>query len=92
MRSQRKERVHPGHPQQDPVGAMLGSLVLTTLVLEVPFIANMFGFPHQPVRSTWGGLALAVLVIPVIGAGQSGSSAAAIADQRHKQNNANNKA
>jgi Ca2+-transporting ATPase len=45
---------------------MLGSLVLTTLVLEVPFIANAFGF--TPIG--WGeyGIAilLAILVIPIV--------------------------
>ena len=45
---------------------MLGSLVLTTLVLEVPVIANAFGF--TPVSWTEYGiaLALAILVIPIV--------------------------
>ena len=44
--------------------AMIGSLLLTTVVLEVPFIANAFGF--TPVSWTEYGIALglAVLVIP----------------------------
>ena len=46
--------------------AMIGSLLLTTVVLEVPFIANAFGF--TPVSWTEYGIALglAVLVIPVV--------------------------
>ena len=46
--------------------AMLGSLLLTTLVIEVDFLANAFGF----VKIGWGeygiALALAILVIPVV--------------------------
>ena len=47
-------------------GAMLGSLVLTTAVLEIPFLANAFGF--TPISWTEYGVALllAVLVIPVV--------------------------
>ena len=46
--------------------AMIGSLLLTTVVLEVPFIANAFGF--TPVSWTEYGIALglAVLVLPVV--------------------------
>ena len=46
--------------------AMLGSLLLTTLVIEVPFIAKAFGF--TPIGGAEYGIAigLAVLVIPVV--------------------------
>ena len=46
--------------------ALIGSLLLTTVVLEVPFVANAFGF--TPVSWTEYGIALglAVLVIPVV--------------------------
>ena len=46
--------------------AMIGSLLLTTVVLDVPFFANAFGF--TPVSWTEYGIALcmAVLVIPVV--------------------------
>ena len=46
--------------------AMLGSLLLTTLVIEVPFIANAFGF--TPIGLVEYGIAmgLAFLVIPVV--------------------------
>ena len=45
---------------------MVGSLALTTLVLEVPVLANAPGF--TPVSWTEYGiaLALAVLVIPIV--------------------------
>ena len=46
--------------------AMLGSLLLTTLVLEVPFIANAFGF----ITIGWDeyaiAIGLAILVIPIV--------------------------
>ena len=46
--------------------AMLGSLILTTVVIEVPFLANAFGF--TPIGITEYGIAigLAFLVIPVV--------------------------
>lgn len=47
-------------------GAMLGSLVLTTLVLEVPFIANAFGFTPISLPEYLVALGLSVIVIPVV--------------------------
>lgn len=46
--------------------AMIGSLLLTTAVLEIPFLADAFGF--TPIGITEYGIAilLAVLVIPVV--------------------------
>lgn len=46
--------------------AMLGSLVLTTAILEIPFLANAFGF--TPVGWTEYGIALmlAISVIPIV--------------------------
>ena len=46
--------------------AMLGSLVLTTLVLEVPFIAGAFGFTTIGWDEYSIAIALAILVIPVV--------------------------
>lgn len=45
---------------------MIGSLILTTALLEIPFLANAFGF--TPVGWTEYGIALslAFLVIPVV--------------------------
>lgn len=66
LRSQRNSvfRLHG----QNPVlwAAMIGSLILTTAVLEVPFLANAFGF--TPVGTAEYGIALclAILVIPVV--------------------------
>ena len=47
-------------------GAMLGSLVLTTVVLEVPFIANAFGFTPVDLPEYLIALALSVIVIPIV--------------------------
>ena len=53
---------------QNPVlwAAMIGSLILTTAVLEIPFLASAFGF--TPVGAAEYGIALclAILVIPVV--------------------------
>ncbi len=66
LRSQRKS-VFSLHSHNKVLwAAMLGSLVLTTLVIEVPFLATAFGF--TPIGLTEYGIAmgLAVLVIPVV--------------------------
>ena len=66
MRSQRRSVFTLRGHNKVLWAAMLGSLVLTTVVLEVPPIANAFGF--TPVSWTEYGiaLALAVLVIPIV--------------------------
>ena len=46
--------------------AMIGSLLLTTLVLEVPFLANAFGFTPIGLTEYAVAMALAILVIPVV--------------------------
>ena len=46
--------------------AMIGSLLLTTLVLEVPFIANAFGFTMIGWDEYAIAIALAIIVIPVV--------------------------
>ena len=45
---------------------MLGSLVLTTIVLEVPFIANALGFTPVDLPEYLTAMALAIVVIPVV--------------------------
>ena len=45
---------------------MLGSLLLTTLVLEVPFLANAFGFEIISWTEYAIAIALAFLVIPIV--------------------------
>ena len=47
-------------------GAMLGSFVLTALILEVPFIANLFGFTPIDWNEYLIAIALAVTVIPIV--------------------------
>ena len=46
--------------------AMLGSLLLTTLVIEVPFLANAFGFTPIGLMEYGIAMALAIFVIPVV--------------------------
>ena len=45
---------------------MIGSLLLTTAVLEVPFIANAFGFTTIGWDEYAIGMVLAIIVIPVV--------------------------
>ena len=66
MRSQRKSVFSLKTQNKVLWLAMLGSLLLTTAVIEVPFIANAFGF--TPIGWSEYGIAmgLAILVIPVV--------------------------
>ena len=66
MRSQRKSVFTL--KGQNPVlwAAMLGSLLLTTLVIEVPFLANAFGFTMIGWTEYAIAMVLAFLVIPVV--------------------------
>ena len=66
MRSQRKS-VFTLHTHNKVLwGAMLGSLVLTTVVLEVPFVAGLFGFTPVDLNEYLVALVLAFLVIPIV--------------------------
>ena len=66
LRSQRKS-VFALHTHNKVLwGAMVGSLVLTTAVLEIPPVASMFGFTPVSVAEYLIALALAVLVIPIV--------------------------
>lgn len=66
MRSQRKS-VFALHSHNKILwGAMIGSLFLTTLVLEVPFVASAFGFTPVSVKEYVTALVLAVLVLPIV--------------------------
>ena len=66
MRSQRKSVFSLKTHNKVLWLAMLGSLLLTTAVIEIPFIANAFGFT----QIGWGeygiAMGLAILVIPVV--------------------------
>ena len=46
--------------------AMIGSLLLTTAVLEIPFLANAFGFTPIGLEEYGIAMILAILVIPVV--------------------------
>ncbi len=46
--------------------AMIGSLLLTTAVLEIPFLANAFGFTPVGVVEYGIAIVLAILVIPIV--------------------------
>ena len=65
-RSQRKSIFSLHTHNKVLTGAMLGSLILTTLVLEVPAIARLFGFTPVSAPEYLVALLLAVLVIPVV--------------------------
>ena len=66
LRSQRKSVFTLKSQNKILWAAMIGSLVLTTLLLEVPFLAAAFGF--MPIGLTEYAIAmgLAILVIPVV--------------------------
>ena len=66
MRSQRKSVFTLGTRNKVLWAAMIGSLVLTTLVLEVPFLANAFGFTPIGIVEYGVAMLLAVIVIPIV--------------------------
>ncbi len=66
MRSQRKSVFSLKGQNKVLWAAMLGSLLLTTLVIEVPFIAKAFGFTPIGWDEYGIAMALAILVIPVV--------------------------
>ena len=47
-------------------GAMLGSLLLSTVILYVPFLADAFGFAHISLMEYFVALGIAILVIPIV--------------------------
>ncbi len=69
MRSQRASvigMVFKGSHNIALYGAMVGSFLLTTAVVEVDFLSNLFGFAHLDLQSYLISLGLAFLVIPVV--------------------------
>ena len=66
LRSQRKSVFSLHSHNKILWAAMLGSLLLTTLVIEVPFLANAFGFTTIGLLEYGIAMGLAVLVIPVV--------------------------
>ncbi len=66
LRSQRKSVFSLKTQNKVLWAAMLGSLLLTTLVIEVPFIANAFGFTTIGLVEYGIALGLGFLVIPIV--------------------------
>ena len=66
LRSQRKSIWHLKSHNKVLWAAMIGSLLLTTAVLEIPFLANAFGFTPIGLEEYGIAMALAILVIPVV--------------------------
>ena len=69
MRSQRGSAVamlFKGHHNLALYGAMIGSFLLTTAVVEVPFLANMFEFTELSLVEYSISLGLAFLIIPIV--------------------------
>ena len=69
MRSQRGSAVamlFKGHHNIALYGAMIGSFLLTTAVVEVPFLANMFEFTELSLLEYSISLGLAFLIIPIV--------------------------
>ena len=55
-----------GHHNVALYGAMVGSFLLTTAVVEVDFLSNLFGFAHLDLTEYGIAIALAILVIPIV--------------------------
>jgi len=69
MRSQRGSSVGmvlKGHHNIALYGAMVGSFLLTTAVVEIDFLSNLFGFAHLDLKAYLISLGLAFLVIPIV--------------------------
>ena len=69
MRSQRGSAVamvFKGHHNIALYGAMIGSFLLTTAVVEIPFLANMFEFTQLSALEYAISLGLAFLIIPIV--------------------------
>ena len=66
MRSQRGSIFKLRTKNKVMTWAALGSLVATTLVCEVPFLANAFGFSSVSLVEYAISLVLALLMIPIV--------------------------
>ncbi len=69
MRSQRGSAVamvFKGHHNIALYGAMIGSFLLTTAVVEIDFLSNLFGFAHLDLKAYLISLGLSVLIIPIV--------------------------
>ena len=66
LRSQRKSIFSLKGQNMILWAAMIGSLLLTTAVLEIPFLANAFGFTPIGLTEYAIALALGFVVIPIV--------------------------
>ena len=66
LRSQRKSVFALKTQNKILWAAMIGSLLLTTAVLEIPFLANAFGFMPIGLDEYAIAMGLAILVIPIV--------------------------
>ena len=66
MRSRRKSVFQLNTHNVVLWGAMLGSLLLSTVILYVPFLADAFGFAHISLMEYFVALGIAILVIPIV--------------------------
>ena len=66
MRSQRKSIFKLGTKNKTLVIAGVGSLIATTLVCEVPFLANAFGFASVELDEYLIAIGLGICVIPIV--------------------------
>ena len=66
MRSRRQSIAKMGSVNWYLVGAMVLSLVLSTVVIYIPFLQKAFDFAHISLKEYGASLALAVLVIPIV--------------------------
>ena len=69
MRSQRGSAVamvFKGHHNIALYGAMVGSLILTTAVVEIDFLSDLFSFAHLDIKAYAISLGLAFLIIPIV--------------------------
>lgn len=66
MRSRRQSIGKMGSVNWYLVGAMVLSLVLSTVVIYIPFLANAFDFAHISLTEYVISLALAICVIPIV--------------------------
>jgi Ca2+-transporting ATPase len=66
MRSQRGSIFRLPRQNKVLIGAAVATLVATTLVCEVPFLANAFGFTSISFAEYVIAIALGVLVIPIV--------------------------
>ena len=70
MRSQRGSVIGMAFGQKSHnitlYGAMIASLLLTTAIIEIPFLAEMFEFVHLDAKAYCISIGLAFLVIPIV--------------------------